>query len=88
MHTPRRLLSSRILLWFLTLFSPIFAISQNGPGWIEGTVLDTGGAVLQGAQVQLLPKGSALQRIGRGLAMMLQHTARILEGFTCLNPSR
>lgn len=47
MHTLRRLFSSGILLCFLTFFFPTLAISQNGPGWIAGTVLDTGGAVLR-----------------------------------------
>ena len=57
MHTARRLLASGILFWFLPLFLPISAISQSAPGWIAGTVLDTGGAVLQGAEIELQPRG-------------------------------
>lgn len=66
MHTPRRLLSSGILLLFSILFCRALGFSQNSSGWIAGTVLDTGGAVLQGAQIQLLPRGIFVASNGTG----------------------
>ncbi|MBV9075748.1 MAG: TonB-dependent receptor [Acidobacteria bacterium] len=41
-------------------------MSQTTPGWVAGTVLDAGGAVLQGAQVELLPKEVFVASNGTG----------------------
>ncbi|HWC15989.1 MAG TPA: TonB-dependent receptor, partial [Terriglobales bacterium] len=57
MQSPRMAFSLAMLLGAMALFFSPLAACQNAPGWIAGTVLDTGGAVLQGAEVELQPKG-------------------------------
>lgn len=57
---------SAILVFSLMLLFATSLVSQNAPGWIAGTVLDTAGAVLQGAQIELQPKGVFVHSNGTG----------------------
>ena len=62
----RHLLPSRVLVYVFIFSLSVSGVSQTAPGSIAGTVLDTGGAVLPGAEVELQPKGVSVASNGTG----------------------
>src|SRR5215469_8081138 len=65
MQSHRTFLSG-MLVFALTFLFSTSTVAQNSPGWISGTVLDTGGAVLPGAQIELQPKGISVSSNNTG----------------------
>jgi len=62
MQSPKELfiVSLRIVVCIFVIFPALFLQAQNGPGSISGTVLDSAGAVLQGAEIELQENGILL----------------------------
>ena len=56
----RRTLSSTLLALLCFCLLGTFAFAQSGKGSLSGHVADTAGAVLQGAQVELLPRAGTV----------------------------
>src|SRR5271166_3713001 len=53
----KRLFSLTFVFICICVLMPASGFGQNGKGVISGTVKDSGGAVLQGAKVDLQPQG-------------------------------
>ena len=62
----RKLISPLLFVFMLLLFASSSVLAQSGRTVIAGRVADSGGAVLQGAQIELQPKGITTVTNGQG----------------------